>query len=58
MSEEQEARVLSNQALIMKALAVLVQSVPSGGGHMKGELDLRVRDTEAFIAEYLHGEQP
>jgi hypothetical protein len=49
MSEEQEARLLQNQALIMRALRGLYNPNHVGSGYMRGELDIRIKDIEAFL---------
>lgn len=49
MDDEQEARLLQNQALIMQALKVLLASAGQGG--MGSQLEVRIKDIEAFLAE-------
>lgn len=51
MTKDQEARILGNQAAIMKALAALISQTPVAGAAVA--LRERAADNETFIRDYL-----
>jgi hypothetical protein len=48
VTEEQEARLLQNQKLIMQALQTLLAA--AGKDFMRNQLEIRIKDIEAFLA--------
>lgn len=52
MRKDQEARILHNQALIMRALAMALNE-DNGGGAMRSELRRRADDNDTFVRDYL-----
>lgn len=55
MTKEQEARILSNQVLIMHALSVLLDS--ANRPVLCGELAVRINDIEQFMHAEIGGDQ-
>ena len=49
MRKQQERAILANQVLIMEALALITDRIPTGGGYMADQLKLRVRDVKAYM---------
>lgn len=53
MRKDQEARILQNQILIMRAISMLLVNYSAGRGAVRNAIDERINDTENFIRERL-----
>lgn len=54
MKKDQEARILGNQAFIMRAITQLLGSIDHiGSGAMRNELRRRAQDNDTYIRDYL-----